>query len=111
PPKQRVRGTAKVTNIKTTDDRISFDVDRVGVPVVVKSSYFPNWQASGADGPWRVTPNEMVVIPTSKHVSVHYGETPVDIFANLATLLGIGGLVWLWRRSPGGDDEEVDTDD
>src|SRR5207253_10866059 len=93
------------------DDRISFDVDRVGVPVVVKSSYFPNWQASGADGPWRVTPNEMVVIPTSKHVSVHYGETPVDIFANLATLLGIGGLVWLWRRSPGGDDEEVDTDD
>ena len=65
-------------NIKTGDDRISFDVDRTGVPVLVKASYFPNWQASGAKGPYRVTPNLMVVVPTSKHVSLHYGYTPVD---------------------------------
>ncbi|MEY2425031.1 MAG: hypothetical protein QOI61_603 [Actinomycetota bacterium] len=111
PPKQRVTATAKVSHIKTTDDRISFDVDRTGVPVVVKASYFPNWQASGAQGPWRVTPNEMVVIPTSKHVSLHYGVTPVDWVANILTLLGLVGLGLLWRRRPSPDDDGADADD
>ena len=35
----------------TGTDRISLRRRRVGVPVLVKTSYFPNWQASGADGP------------------------------------------------------------
>ena len=87
----------EVTNITTDDDRISFDVDQVGVPVLVKASYFPNWQASGADGPWRVAPNLMVVVPTSEHVSLHYGRTPIDLIAIFLTLLGIAGLVWLIR--------------
>jgi hypothetical protein len=106
PPAKRVAGTTKVSRIHTSDDRISFDVSKVGVPVVVKSSYFPNWQASGAQGPWRVTPNEMVVIPTSKHVSLHYGWTPVDMFGNVATLLGLLGLILLWGRSPRDDDDD-----
>jgi hypothetical protein len=108
PPTKAVTGTTKVSHIHTSDDRISFDVSKTGVPVVVKASYFPNWQASGASGVWRVTPNEMVVIPTSTHVSLHYGWTPVDWFGNLATLLGLLGLIVLWRRSPSGDDEGID---
>jgi hypothetical protein len=79
-----------VSNITTGDDRISFDVDKVGSPVLVKASYFPNWQVSGAEGPYRVTPNLMVVVPTSKHVSLHYGWTPVDMGAWLLTFAGLG---------------------
>ena len=89
-----------VSNITTGDDRISFDVDQVGVPVLVKASYFPNWQVSGAQGPYRVAPNLMVVIPTSTHVSLHYGRTPVDLIAMFLTLLGIAGVVWLARSRP-----------
>ena len=81
PSADRRRPPCAVSNITTDDDRISFDVDKVGVPVLVKASYFPNWQASGAEGPWRVAPNLMVVIPTSTHVSLHYGRTPVDLIA------------------------------
>jgi hypothetical protein len=88
---------AKVTNIEMGDDHLSFDVDRVGSPVLVKVSDFPNWEASGAKGPYRVTPNLMVVVPTSKHVTMHFGRTSVDYLANLLTLLGIGGLVLLVR--------------
>ena len=107
---------ATVTNIKMTDDRISFDVDQVGTPVLVKTSYFPNWQATGATGPWRVTPNEMVVVPTSKHVSLHYGYTPVDSAGRLATLGGLGIAIWWWRRErrtppePEGEDPAVDPE-
>ena len=93
--RERPLQPVEVTNITTDDDRISFDVDQVGVPVLVKASYFPNWQASGADGPWRVAPNLMVVVPTSEHVSLHYGRTPIDIAGILLTLLGFAGLVWL----------------
>lgn len=102
PPKKSIARPARVSRITSSDDRISFDVDRVGVPVVVKSSYFPNWQAKGAEGPYRVTPNLMVVVPTSKHVSLHYGVTPVDLFANALSLLGLLGLggLWWWGRRP-----------
>ncbi|MDP9070374.1 MAG: 6-pyruvoyl-tetrahydropterin synthase-related protein [Actinomycetota bacterium] len=88
---------AKVDHIRAGDDRISFDVDRPGSPVLVKASYFPNWRASGAEGPWRVTPNLMVVVPTARHVELHYGFTPVDGLAWALTALGLVGLVVLAR--------------
>jgi uncharacterized membrane protein len=83
-----------------TDDRISFDVSRLGTPVLVKVSYFPNWQASGATGPYRASPNLMVVVPTSHHVVLHYGYTPVDDVGwllTLAGLLGAGFMAWRGR--------------
>ena len=89
-----------VTGIVQGTDSISFDVSRIGVPVLVKVSFFPNWHASGADGPWRVSPNLMVVVPTSSHVSLHYGYTSVEYLGWFVTLLGILGLVLLWRAGP-----------
>ena len=91
-------GVAKVSHIRMTDDRISFDVDKPGTPVLVKTSYFPNWQASGARGPYRVMPNLMVVVPTGTHVSLHYGYTPVDYLGYGLTVAGIIALVVLARR-------------
>src|SRR5262249_13851154 len=68
PPKRPVETTG-VRNIKSGDDSISFDVDKPGSPVLVKISYYPNWKVSGGEGPYRVSPNLMVVVPTSTHVS------------------------------------------
>ena len=87
----------EVRNIKVGDHSLSFDVDRPGSPVLVKVSYFPNWKASGAEGPWRITPNLMVVVPTSTHVSLRFAYTPVDVLGWLLTLAGIG-LVVLFAR-------------
>lgn len=89
---------AQVSNIEIGRDKIEFDVDRVGSPVLVKASYFPNWKASGADGPWRVAPNLMVVVPTERHVELNYGRTSIEWSAYLVTLMGLVGLVLLARR-------------
>jgi hypothetical protein len=97
-PPVRPQKTATVTNVDTGTDKISFDVDTVGVPVLVKASYFPSWQVDGADGPYRVTPNLMVVIPHANHVELHYGRTSVDYLGYLCTALGIVLLVGLARR-------------
>ena len=108
-PRKAVK-PATVSNIDVKQDRISFDVDRVGVPVLVKTSYFPNWKASGAKGPWRVTPNQMVVIPTSKHVSMHYGNTPVDLVAWAMTYIAAIGLIVLAVRERRARRAAVDGD-
>ena len=89
---------ARVSEIRSDDDGISFDVDRPGTPIVVRASYFPNWKADGAEGPWRITPNLMVVVPTSDHVELRYGWTGLDIGAWLLTFAGIAGVVWVARR-------------
>jgi hypothetical protein len=89
-----------VTNIKPGTDHLDFDVDKVGVPVLVKISYYPNWHVAGAKGPYRVTPNLMVVIPTSKHVRLKYGWTPVDDTGWALTLAGIASLIVLSQLPP-----------
>ncbi|HEX9548700.1 MAG TPA: hypothetical protein VF942_15265, partial [Acidimicrobiales bacterium] len=99
-PPRTALAPVQVANVKTSDNSVSFDVDQTGVPVLVKASYFPNWKASGAHGPWRVTPNLMVVIPTSHHVRLRYGYTPVDVLGYLLSLFGIAGVVWMARRKP-----------
>ncbi|HTO00698.1 MAG TPA: hypothetical protein VL068_08485, partial [Microthrixaceae bacterium] len=78
PPRQP-NPKVKVSSLKVTSDSVSFDVDRVGVPVLVKVSYFPNWKVDGAEGPYRVTPNFMAVVPTSKHVQLEYGTAPAEV--------------------------------
>ncbi len=83
---------AVVSNIEVGNSNLSFDVDEIGSPVLVKVSYFPNWKVEGAEGPWRVGPNLMAVVPTSKTVSMSYGYTFVDIAGIVLTLLGFAGL-------------------
>jgi hypothetical protein len=95
-PRRRLE-PVKVTDIRQGAGTISFHVDKVGVPVVVKESYFPNWQVSGADGPYRLAPNLMVVIPHSRDVTLTYGLTPVDWLGRVITLAGLVGLVLLAR--------------
>ncbi|CAB4833699.1 unannotated protein [freshwater metagenome] len=85
-----------VSNYHLGDQDVSFDVSQVGVPVLVKVSYFPNWQVDGADGPYRIAPNFMVVIPTSTHVRLHYEASTKDQLFYLVSLLGVLLMVF-WR--------------
>jgi hypothetical protein len=79
-------------------DQISFHVNKIGVPVLVKISYFPDWHASGAEGPWRAEPNLMVVVPTSHNVVLTYGSSGPSDLGAFMTLLGVIALVVLLRR-------------
>jgi hypothetical protein len=96
-PEARPVPAIEVSAVEVGRDGVSFDVSEVGVPVLVRMSYFPNWQASGADGPYRVSPNLMVVIPTDTHVELTYGWTAVDAGSYALTALGIAGAVLLAR--------------
>jgi hypothetical protein len=99
-PQTRAITPAVVSDVEIGDDTISFEVDRPGAPVLVKASYFPNWSASGAHGPYRVAPNLMVVVPTDTEVRLSYGRSGIDLLAIALSLVGVAGAVALARRAP-----------
>jgi len=82
----------RVSAIRQTDNDIRFRVSRVGVPVVVRTSYYPNWETEGAGGPWRLTPNLMVVVPTSRSVHLHYARSGPELLGAALSAVGLLGL-------------------
>ena len=86
-----------VSDVQIGQQSVEFNVDQVGVPVLVRVSYFPNWVVSGADGPYRVSPNHMVVVPTSLEVRMEYKQSSFDWFFYGLTAFGVG-LCFFWRR-------------
>ena len=94
---QSIAGVTKVSAVKVGTQTLSFHVSRVGEPVLVKISYFPRWKVTGATGPYRVSPNLMVVVPTSKDVSLIYASTPALFWGNvLSDVTVLAGLIVLW---------------
>lgn len=89
-----------VSDVIIGSSSISFQVSRIGTPVIVKIPYFPNWQATGASGPYEAMPNVMVVVPTSHSVTLAYGTTTVDWVAKAASVAGLAGLGALVVRPP-----------
>jgi hypothetical protein len=101
-----------VTDIIVDDHRISFTTEAIGVPHLVKVSYFPNWTATGAEGPWRAAPSLMVVVPTENEVVLEFADTWAETGGKLLTLGGIGSLlivggIWFYRRSINPAEEDV----
>ncbi len=92
----------RVTDIESDDDSVSFHVSRTGVPVLVKTSWYPNWTAEGVEGPYRATPNHMVVVPTSHDVTLTFGSTNAEWLGRVGTIAGVIGLGlliwWPYRR-------------
>jgi hypothetical protein len=81
----------KITNLVVTDEKISFDVDRVGVPTVIRNGYSSKWKASGADGPFLAAPNTMIVVPLEQHVEVYFEHPATERLG-----LGISMLTAMW---------------
>ena len=101
-PAQKITKTSlepvTVSDVNIDNESVSFTVDKVGVPVLVKVSYFPNWTVEGADAIHRAAPNMMVVVPTSTTVKLSYEPSGLDQSAYLLTLGGIVWVVFMFRR-------------
>lgn len=87
-----------VSNVEVKNHSVRFTVDKPGVPVLVRISYFPNWKATGASGPYRTTPNFMIVVPTTNEVRLNFGYSTADKVGWALSLVGFGTLVALWTR-------------
>jgi hypothetical protein len=82
-----------VTDVVVDDHLISFHTEAVGVPHLVKVSYFPNWEATGAKGPYRAAPSLMVVIPTEEDVVIEFNDTWAELSGKILSVAGILALI------------------
>lgn len=86
-------GEGVVSDVIVDDHLISFHTEAVGVPHLVKVSYFPNWEATGAEGPYRAAPSLMVVIPTDENVVIEFNDTWAELSGKILTVAGIVALI------------------
>lgn len=104
PTKTPVDEPVGVAQIKLGDGQVSFTVTKPGQPVLVKVSAFPGWKVEGADGPYRVSPNLLVVVPTDVVVTLTRERTTIEwvgIGLGVAGLLGIALVLryrWILMR-------------
>jgi len=99
--RQPIATTGTVSDITLDDHRISFSTTAVGVPHLVKVSWFPNWTADGAEGPYRAAPSLMVVVPTQSDVVIEFkdrGPEVVGKIISISTILALAGLAYVRRR-------------
>ena len=111
-PSQLMQPVSKECNIEVKnfgDDQIAFTTNCIGEPHIINVSYFPNWKAKGAKGPYHVSPNFILVYPTESKVTVYYGSTSSDILgrviSSLSLLAIIAIIVWrkVYRKGKEGD--------
>ena len=112
---------ARISDVVLEDHRLAFTTTGVGLPHLIKVSYFPNWTAYGADGPWRAAPAFMVVVPTDEEVELRFEDTWVERVGMWLTVFGVIAVIAWWvaairgRRntpdSPSSDPPEVSPPD
>jgi len=99
PPAVPIEHTGDVLSEQLENDRITFQTTAIGVPHIVKVSYFPNWKVEGADGPYVVSPSFMMVIPRQREVTLTYGRTTSNIVGQSFTVLGFLVVIFVLVRS------------
>jgi len=72
--------------------QIRFRTTKIGMPHLVKVSYFPNWKVSGANGVYPVSPHLMLVIPRQPEVVLTYARSMWEWIGMAVTC---GGLLVL----------------
>jgi hypothetical protein len=84
------------------DHEVSFTTTAVGLPHLVKVSYFPNWTVDGAEGVYRVAPSLMLVVPTQNEVTLQFKNRWVENLGMALTAVTLAGLaaygIVSWRR-------------
>ncbi len=93
PPATPIPGGGVSVPAEVTDDAISFHTDAVGVPHWIKTSYFPNWKAEGALGPFLASPTMMMVVPTQSDVRLVFERTWAEWLGLVLTFSALSLLI------------------
>jgi hypothetical protein len=107
PPEVPLDAGAITTTERIEAERVTITTDRIGHPLLVKISYHPRWRATGADGPYLVSPALMLVVPRKETITLEYSRSWADdVGLALSCATALLALVWWRKRADGPAAEE-----
>ncbi|NMB92039.1 MAG: hypothetical protein GYA31_00130 [Parcubacteria group bacterium] len=81
-------------------DSLTFTTENLYQPHLVKITYFPGWKATGAKGPYLISPSFMMVIPTQQEVTLKFGYNCWDKIGMGLSIISAITVVFLIIRKP-----------
>lgn len=100
-PSLSMAGTQCISNELVTEGRIRFSTTALGVPHIIKVTWFPNWKVDGAKRIYRISPGFMCVFPDKPDVELYYGTTWSDAVGYIISAVGcclVAVRVFWYRR-------------
>ena len=76
-----------ITDLKIENDKIRFTTDYPDKMHLIKVSYFPNWTIQNGDGPYRITPSFMAVVPYTNDVEITFEKTNLEHYLFIFSFL------------------------
>jgi len=76
-----------------SNEEIKISTNCIGIPLLIKVAYFPNWKVEGANSIYLTSPALMMITPTKESIRIYYGYDSIDIFADVITVVGLMILV------------------
>jgi hypothetical protein len=80
-PKKSISDEVSITGLTITSNQIKFSTDKPNELHLVKISYFPNWKIVNGEGPYRISPSFMAIIPYSENVEINFVKTELESFS------------------------------
>ncbi len=77
-----------ISQEEVSDSSIKFTTQGIGLPHIIKCSYFPNWKVRGASRVYMVTPCFMLVYPEQPEVELYYGSILPDNIGWILSAIG-----------------------
>ena len=91
-----------ISDFKLKNNQLTFTTNQPGKLHLIKVSYFPNWTIEDGDGPYRITPSFMAVIPNSNDVKLTFETTTLErllsIFSYLCLTISILLIIYRMKR-------------
>lgn len=89
-----------ITDFKINNNQLTFSTNQPGKLHLIKVSYFPNWTIEDGDGPYRITPSFMAVVPNSNDVKLTFETTNLERFLSIFSYLCliISTLLIIYRK-------------
>ena len=93
---KEITSNCKVSSV-LKEEEINIDTNCFNKPLIVKISYFPNWQVNGAKRIYLTSPALMMIFPEKNNIKIYYGNTWMDYAGDLITILTILFVIIIYR--------------
>jgi hypothetical protein len=89
----------EVKNLKIDNKSISFETNIPNQLHLIKVSYFPNWKIIDGEGPYRISPSFMAVVPNSNSVSLVFENSRTEKILNYLSFISLAMAIIIFNRN------------